>query len=86
MAEMTDPQRAAVMTSLMNELSRLRVPVGALTKADLRAAIDAADTWASSNAASFSNALPLPARTVLTAALKSQLLVAVVLARFSNGQ
>jgi hypothetical protein len=85
MAEMTSGQRAAVTTLLMSDVSRDRVPIGALTKAQVRAAIDAADTWANDNAASYNAALPQPARTVLTAGLKAQLLTAVILARQLNG-
>lgn len=54
-----------------------------VTKTDLRAAVDAADAWVDSSAASFNAALPQPARAVLTADQKALLLVAVVLARRS---
>jgi len=82
---MTNGQRAEVFGGLMHEVSRLRLPIGAITKADLLAAVDAADQWASDNAASFNAALPLPARTVLTAPLKARLLAGVILARHTNG-
>lgn len=85
MAEMTSGQRAACANQLMTDLSRLRVPIGALTKADVRAAVDAADAWAEANAPAYNAALPQPARGVLTAGLKSQLLAAVILARYQNG-
>ena len=85
MAVMTSGQRATCATSMMADLSRLRTQLGVLTKAELRAAIDAADQWASDNASAYNAALPQPARSVLTAAMKSQLLAAVILARHSNG-
>ena len=44
--------------------------------------MDAADQWASDNAASFNAALPQPARTVLTAAQKARLLAWVILKRY----
>lgn len=53
-----------------------------VTKADLRAAIDAIDTWVDSNAASLNTAIPLPARTSLSASQKAKLLAMVVLRRF----
>lgn len=85
MAEMTAGQRAAAAAGLMDDLSRTREALGALTKAEFRAAVDAADTWANNNSASYNSALPLPARTVLTAPQKARLLAAVVLARWTNG-
>lgn len=85
MAAMTSGQRAAVARDVMDDLSRLRVVLGALTKAELRAAIDAADQWASDNAASYNTALPQPARSVLTAAQKANILAFVVRARYVNG-
>lgn len=56
--------------------------VGALVRADLKAAIAAADSWADSNAASFNSAIPQPARGALTARQKARLLMAVVKRRF----
>jgi hypothetical protein len=58
---------------------------GAMTKADLQAALNAADQWASDNAAAFSASLPLPARTVLTASQKARLLAWVILKRYNVG-
>jgi hypothetical protein len=84
MSVLTDSDRAAVYAELMQDLSREREPC-ALTKADLRAAVDAADSWANANAASFNSALPAAARTTLTAAQKARLLAAVILRRFTTG-
>lgn len=50
-------------------------------KADVRAAIAAADTWASSNATSFNSALPQPFRGNATTAEKAALLAYVALRR-----
>jgi hypothetical protein len=55
------------------------------TKTQLRAAVDAADDWANSNAASYNSALPLPFRTAATAAQKALLLVFVIARRHLVG-
>lgn len=55
--------------------------LGALTKADLRAAVDATDQWIDDNASAFNTALPLAARTNLTAAQKTFLFCYVALRR-----
>lgn len=58
---------------------------GALSKQDLRAAVDAADQWCSDNAASFNSALPQPTRGVLTTVQKARLLAWIVLKRHKVG-
>ena len=81
MAVMTDPQRFAVWAEYMRE----ELAGVGITKADLRAAINAADLWISDNSASFNTALPQPARGALTAPQKARLLSAVVLKRWKAG-
>lgn len=54
----------------------------ACIRADLKAAIAAADAWADANAASYNATLPLPARTQLTARQKARLLRYVIQRRF----
>jgi hypothetical protein len=66
----------------MRYWSALRETVNLITKPDLREAVDAADAWVDSNAASFNAALPETFRTNATQSQKSLLLVAVVLMRF----
>ena len=56
-----------------------------LTKSELQSAINAADTWVSTNAVSFNTALPLAAQTNLTAAQKARLLSYVVAQRYLSG-
>jgi hypothetical protein len=51
------------------------------TKTDLQAAINAADDWVDSNAASYNSALPATFRTNATVAQKAFLLAMVALAR-----
>ena len=53
-----------------------------LLKTDLRAAIDAIDTWVDSNTTSYNNAIPQPARGALTTKQKAQLLLYVCKKRF----
>lgn len=57
----------------------------AVTKTDLKAALDAIDNWVDANAASFNTAIPQPARANLTAAQKARLLMYVVRKRFETG-
>lgn len=84
MPVMSAEQRRALWRDLMQELSRAREPI-ALTKTDLRIAIDAVDQWAVDNAASFNAALPQPARGQLTPAQKARLLALVVTRRYQTG-
>lgn len=51
------------------------------SKVDIRAAIIAADTWATANAASYNTALPVAFRTGASAAQKALLLAYVCLRR-----
>lgn len=53
----------------------------AFTKTDLRAAVDAADTWVDSNAASFNTALPAAFRTTASLTQKTLLLCYVAMRR-----
>lgn len=78
MAVLSSNDRALVVAELM------RVPdcPGTVTKADLRAAIDAADSWVDSNSAAFNLALPLIARNTMTARQKAAVLMFVVQRRF----
>lgn len=54
----------------------------ALSKADLRAAINAIDDWCDTNASAFNTALPQPARSALTARQKAALFMIVVARRY----
>lgn len=55
-------------------------PVG-ITKAQLRAAVDATDDWIDTNAAAFNTALPLAARNALSATQKTILFCWVAMRR-----
>lgn len=82
MAVLSDTERARLWRGLMRYWSAQREGV-ALTKADLRAAVDAADTWLDTNAASYNSALPQPARGALTTGQKALILAVAALARFA---
>jgi hypothetical protein len=52
-----------------------------ITKADLRAALNAADDWIEANAAAYNSALPQPARSALSSTQKTLLFVYVAMRR-----
>lgn len=81
MAVLSDVDRASLWAEFMRLLSDTRETC-AITKTDLRAALNAADAWADSNAAAYNAALPLPARTALTAQQKARLLLLVIRRRW----
>jgi hypothetical protein len=81
MALLSDQDRAELSAALIRELSELR-ETHTLTKADLRAAVNAADAWAEANAASYNTALPQPARNALTSGQKARILMFVIRQRF----
>ena len=77
MAVMNEQNRARTLAQLMRDNSE---PMG-LTKAELRAALDATDDWQEANAASFNTALPVKARNTLSATQKTLLFVYVAMRR-----
>jgi len=85
MAALGNAIRQAICDEFASEVSAERGSLGGLSKAQLKAAFDAADTWADSNAASFNSALPAAARTNLSAAQKARILAIVVLRRHREG-
>jgi hypothetical protein len=84
MAELNSAQRQALWAALMEELSNAREPI-AISKSELRAAVDAIDTWLNNNAAALNSAIPQPARGSLTTSQKARLLMFVVRARYVEG-
>lgn len=82
MATLSPAERQALWAEFMRRLSRERQQVGALTKVDLRAAVDAIDDWIDANAGSVNAAIPLPARSALTAKQKALLFFSVADRRF----
>lgn len=81
MAVLDETNRAQAWAEFMREESTSGNAMG-LTKADLRAALDAADAWADANSASYNTAIPQPARSALTARQKAKLLAMVLAKRY----
>lgn len=84
MAVLTDQSRAQVWADVMQELSRNGESIG-VTKADLKAAIDALDSYMSTNAAAINTAIPQPARSALSNATKALFLMHVIQKRWVDG-
>lgn len=76
---LSNADRQEVRDRWMRENNSAMAP---LTKAELRAAVDAIDQWADDNAAEFNLAIPVAARTALTARQKAWLLFFVIRRRF----
>jgi hypothetical protein len=85
MAQLPEVDRKRVWRGLMRWWSNLREALGALSKADLQAAVDATDTWIDNNQASYNQALPEAARTALTQSQKTLLFCSVAAMRVSVG-
>lgn len=77
MAVLGDSARFEVWAQVMREL-----PMPGVTKPELRAAVNALDTWLNDNAAAANAALPQPARGVLTVEQKAALLSYVIARRY----
>lgn len=84
MAVLSDTDRARTLIGLMRE--QQSAAAGNWSKAELRAAVDATDSWIDSNAASFVAALPQPFRGQSNAAQKTLLFVYVALRRAGLGR
>ena len=85
MAVLGASDRADVAAKFNSGVSQRRENFGALVRADIVAAVNAADDWVVANAASFNAALPVAARNGLTAAQKAALLADVILRRYQTG-
>lgn len=81
MAVLADADRKEVWAEFM------RAPDGtlALTKAELRAAVDALDNYFNTNAAAINTAIPQPARGALSTAQKAKLAKVVLAQRYIKG-
>ena len=80
MAALPTADRQRIKRGLARWFSGLRELLN-LSDADFQAAVDATDTWIDANAAAYNTALPVAARTNLTASQKTLLFVAVALMR-----
>ncbi len=81
MAVLSQSDRDLVYKDFVALLNTVNEGFG-IVKADLKAAIQAADVWVDSNAASYNSALPQPARNVLTAKQKARILMYVIKRRY----
>ena len=81
MAELDEAARTDVWAELMRKYSQDGDTIG-INKADLRAAVNALDTWMNDNASALNQALPEAARTTLTAQQKAIMLSYVVFKRY----
>jgi hypothetical protein len=84
MAVLADTDRAQLWAEFMRDQSAAGAEL-ALSKADLRAAADALDTFLNDNAAAINTAIPLPARTALSTSQKAKLLLFVISKRYLTG-
>lgn len=79
MAALSENDRVAVWAEYMRDGDGA---VG-ITKAQLRAVINAVDDWAEANASSYNNAIPQPQRGLLTTRQKAAILMFVIDRRHS---
>lgn len=80
MAALPDADRVEVWAKLQRLVQWLAIPCN-ITKAELRAAVDATDDWIEANQASFNTALPTAARNNLNLVQKTLLFSYVALKR-----
>ena len=83
MAVLPDQSRVDVWADLMRQLSTERQTV-AITKDELRAAVNAIDDFLESNATAINNAFPAAAKAGLTTAQKARVLAYVALKRWGG--
>jgi hypothetical protein len=83
MAIMTDAQRYDAWAEFMRDIPPGRLY--AISKSDLRAAINATDQYINDTAVTYNNALPQPARGALTIEEKARLHTVVVKYRYLGG-
>lgn len=84
MAILADSERVNAWVDFLRDESSDSQSIACL-KADVRAAINAADDWANSNQSSYNLALPQPARGALTTRQKTRILMFVLERRYLTG-
>jgi hypothetical protein len=83
MAVLSNADRLALWGEFMRDTQN--IAGAAISKAELRAALDAIDDWNEASQASFNSAIPQPARGALSAKQKAALQMAVVARRWLVG-
>ena len=81
MAELSEEDRAEVTQEFM----ALALGPHTITKQDIRAAVNALDTWYNANAAAANQALPQPARSQMTTVDKAHMSTLIVNKRYLKG-
>ncbi len=81
MAVLPNADRVEIWREMMSDLSNRREATPFL-KADLKAAVDALDSWLNTNAASANTALPQPFRGAATTPQKALLMQYVIQRRY----
>ena len=82
MAVLSESDRFHVWATYMYDKAIGDGSIGAMTKAELRAAVNAVDTFLETNASAINSAIPQPARGVLTTKQKALLLMYVIGRRY----
>lgn len=85
MANLSENDRAAIWAEFMRDSELSAESYGSMTKADLRAAVDAIDSYLETNKTAINSAIPQPARGAMTTKQKAKLLVWVVRQRYLTG-
>lgn len=85
MALLSDAGRHDVWAEFQADCGRDRTPLPGVTKAELRAAVDAIDSWLDTNFTALNAAIPQPARAALPKEVKVRLAVAVIKQRYLKG-
>lgn len=85
MAVLSESDRADIWAEFQSDPQVSSETSGTMTKADLRAAVDALDQFLEDNKTTINNAIPQPARGALTTKQKARLLVWVVERRYLTG-
>lgn len=85
MAVLSAQERTKISQEFQAAISRVNDTFSGVLKPDIVAAVSAADQWAEDNKSSYNAALPLPARTALTAQQKAAILVYVITRRYELG-
>mgnify|MGYP003655848772 CR=1 FL=1 len=82
MAVLAEADRKEIWAEFMRQPDGV---IAGLTKAELRAAVDALDDYFNTNAAAINTAIPQPARGALTTVQKAKLAKAVLTQRYIKG-
>lgn len=84
MAELNSQKRREVFADLMRLLSSNNETVS-ITKPDLRAVVDALDTFLNDNASTINSTIPQPGRSALSVSQKARILMLIIKQRFIEG-